>query len=228
MQAIIISEDEDDRDVLIYVLRKAGLAVASSSSLERVLKNWTDHPADLLILSTEGNAQLLDSIEAIRLIAQIPVIFIVEEISEKLYCGLLENGTDVVLRRPVSPRVISAHVKAIIRRSSAIPSFVIPTLDLKEISLDPSTRTVVVFERDPVRLTQLEFRLLYTLMINRGQVIPLDVIVERVWGYTGKGNQDLVRGLISRLRRKLEADPGGQHFLETVSGVGYRFVIDEI
>jgi DNA-binding response OmpR family regulator len=228
MQAIIISEDEDDRDVLIYVLRKACLAVASSSSLERVLKNWTDHPADLLILSTEGNAQLLDSIEAIRLIAQIPVIFIVEEISEKLYCGLLENGTDVVLRRPVSPRVISAHVKAIMRRSSAIPSFVIPTLDLKEISLDPSTRTVVVFERDPVRLTQLEFRLLYTLMINRGQVIPLDVIVERVWGYTGKGNQDLVRGLISRLRRKLEADPGGQHFLETVSGVGYRFVIDEI
>jgi DNA-binding response OmpR family regulator len=228
MQAIIISDDDDDKDILIYILRKAGLAVASSSSLERVLKSWTDHPSDLLLLSSEGDSQLISAISDIRLIAKIPVVFIVDDISEKLYCDLLENGTDVVLQRPVSPRVISAHVKAIIRRSSAIPSFVIPTLDLKEISLDPSTRMVHVPGKEPCRLTQLEFRLLYTLMTNRGQVIPLDVIVERVWGYSGKGNQDLVRGLISRLRRKIEKEQGGPQFLETVSGVGYRFVVESI
>ena len=226
MQAIIISGDEDDRDILLYILRKAGLAVASSSSLERVLEGWTDHPADLMVFSFEGNSELIKAIDDIRLIAQIPAIFVVEEVSEKLYCDLLEKGTDVVLQRPVSPRVISAHVKALIRRSSTIPSFVIPTLDLREISLDPSTRMVKVTGKESCRLTQLEFHLLYTLMTNRGQVIPLEVIVERVWGYTGKGNQDLVRGLISRLRRKIETDAGGQQFIETISGVGYRFVID--
>jgi DNA-binding response OmpR family regulator len=228
MQAIVISEDEDDRDVLIYVLRKAGLAVASSASLERVLKTWTDHPADLLVLSSEGSSELHKAIEDVRTMAQIPVIFIVEELSEKLYCDLLESGADVVLKRPVSPKVITAHVKAIMRRAFTIPSFVFPTLDLEEISLDPSTRTVKVGGKEPCRLTQLEFRLLYTLMTNRGQAIPLDVIVERVWGYSGKGNQDLVRGLVSRLRRKIEPEPGGQKFLETISGVGYRFVVDDI
>lgn len=226
MQAMIISADEEDRDVLLYILRKAGLAVASSSSIERVLKNWTDHPADIMVFSSEVSSELLNVIEKIRHIAQIPVIFVVEEISEKLYCDLLERGTDVILKRPVSPRIITAHVKALIRRSFTIPTFVIPTLDLEDISLDPSSRMVNVATRDPVRLTQLEFRLLYTLMTNRGQVIPLDVIVERVWGYSGKGNQDLVRGLISRLRRKIELDQG-QQFIETIPSLGYRFVADK-
>lgn len=228
MQAIVISEDEDERDVLIYILRKAGLAVASSASLERVLKNWTDHPADLLVLSAEGSSQLLEAIEDVRTMAHVPVIFILEQLTERLYCDLLDRGADVVLKRPVSPKVISSHVMAIMRRASTIPSFVFPTLNLEEISLDPSTRTVKVSGKEPCRLTQLEFRLLYTLMTNRGQAIPLEVIVERVWGYSGKGNQDLVRGLISRLRRKIEPESGDQKFLETISGVGYRFIVDDI
>jgi DNA-binding response OmpR family regulator len=228
MQSIIVSADDEDRDVLLYILRKTGVAVASSSSLDRVLKNWTDHPADLMLYSSDESTELTAAIDNIRLIAKIPVIFVVDELSEKLYCELLEKGTDVILKRPVSPKVISAHVKALIRRSSTIPSFVFPTLELDEISLEPSTRIVLIKGKDPCRLTQLEFRLLYTLMTNRGQVIPLEVIVERVWGYSGKGNQDLVRGLISRLRRKIESDPEGPKFLETIPGVGYRFVIDSI
>jgi DNA-binding response OmpR family regulator len=54
-------------------------------------------------------------------------------------------------------------------------------------------------------------------------VAPLDVIVERVWGYTGQGNRELVRGLVSRLRRKVEPDPGAPRFIQNVPGVGYRF-----
>jgi DNA-binding response OmpR family regulator len=77
------------------------------------------------------------------------------------------------------------------------------------------------------RLTQLEFRLLYVLMVNRGQVIPVDVIVERVWGYTGQGSRDLVRGLVSRLRRKIEPNQGEPRFIQNVPGVGYRFSLEE-
>jgi DNA-binding response OmpR family regulator len=143
-------------------------------------------------------------------------------------CELLRKGADVILSRPVSPKVLMAHMGALIRRSAAVPTFVLPTLALDKIMLDPSTRTVLVRGEEPRRLTQLEFRLLYTLMTNRGQVIPVEVIVERVWGYSGEGNQDLVRGLISRLRRKVEADPNSSHFIETIPGVGYRFKVDEI
>lgn len=54
----------------------------------------------------------------------------------------------------------------------------------------------------------------------------MDVIVERVWGYTGEGNDDLVRGLISRLRRKIEPNGETDQFIETIPGIGYRFTID--
>jgi len=89
--------------------------------------------------------------------------------------------------------------------------------------LDPTTRTVEVSGKTGQRLTHLEFRLLYTLMVNRGQVIPTETLVERVWGYTGKGDRDLIRGLVSRLRTKTEVDPRNPQFIITVPGVGYSF-----
>jgi DNA-binding response OmpR family regulator len=221
MQVMLVANDQDEKETFAYILRREGLAIASSSDLQRVLKNWTDHPADILVTALSKNAELIEDVEAVRTITQIPLLMIIDPISEMTFCELLRRGADVILSRPVSPKVLTAHMGALIRRSAAVPSFVLPTLSLEEIALDPSTRTVIVRE-------ELEFRLLYTLMTNRGQVIPVEVIVERVWGYSGEGNQDLVRGLISRLRRKIEADPNSSHFIETIPGVGYRFKVDEI
>jgi DNA-binding response OmpR family regulator len=56
-----------------------------------------------------------------------------------------------------------------------------------------------------------------------GQVLPTDTIVERVWGYGGRGDQELVRGLISRLRAKVEADSQNPSYILTVPDVGYSF-----
>jgi DNA-binding response OmpR family regulator len=60
-------------------------------------------------------------------------------------------------------------------------------------------------------------------MMHRGQVLPTESIVERVWGYSGQGDRELVRGLISRLRAKLETDPRNPYYILTVPGVGYSF-----
>jgi DNA-binding response OmpR family regulator len=51
--------------------------------------------------------------------------------------------------------------------------------------------------------------------------------VERVWGYTGQGDRDLVRGLISRLRNKVETDPHKPEYILTMSGIGYSFRAEE-
>jgi DNA-binding response OmpR family regulator len=228
MQVMLVANDQDEKETFAYIIRREGLAIASSSDLQRVLKNWTDHPADILVVAPSKNTELIEEVEAVRTITQIPLLMIVDPPSESVLCDLLHKGADVIISRPVSAKVLTAHMGALIRRSAAVPSFVLPTLALDEITLDPSTRTVVVRGEEPRRLTQLEFRLLYTLMTNRGQVIPVEVIVERVWGYSGEGNQDLVRGLISRLRRKIESDPSTSHFIETIPGVGYRFKVDEI
>lgn len=228
MQAIVAASDPDERDVYAFMLRRAGLAVASSADIQRILAKWTDHPADLVLVALGEGAAPLKVVEAVRDVTQAPVIVVVDPPPEKTLCRLLLGGADVVLPRPVSPLVLVAHAQALLRRSNAVPAFVLPTLDLEKIALDPSTRTVTVDGQEPQRLTQLEFRLLYVLMTNRGQVIPVDAIVERVWGYTGEGNRDLVRGLISRLRHKIEPDPQNPRLLETISGIGYRFALDEI
>jgi DNA-binding response OmpR family regulator len=63
-------------------------------------------------------------------------------------------------------------------------------------------------------------------MTNRDHVVPTEIIVERVWGYTGDGNRDLVRGLISRVRRKIEPNPDSPRYIETIPGTGYRFSLE--
>jgi DNA-binding response OmpR family regulator len=60
-------------------------------------------------------------------------------------------------------------------------------------------------------------------MINRGQVLSTDTIVEYVWGYAGQGDRDLVRGLIRRLRLKVEQEPSKPCYIRTVPGLGYSF-----
>jgi DNA-binding response OmpR family regulator len=226
MQAVIISEDAGEKEIMSFILRKAGLAVAISSDCKRVLESWTDHPADLMIIVVKESQVPEKLVEEVRAISQVPLLLLVESLTEKTFCSLLYRGADAVLRHPVSPQELTAQVSALMRRSNNMPSFVLPTLELDEISLDPSSRTVTLVGDNPKRLTRLEFRLLYTLMTNRGQVVPMDVIVERVWGYTGEGNEDLVRGLISRLRRKIEPNGETGRFIETIPSVGYRFTVD--
>jgi len=78
-------------------------------------------------------------------------------------------------------------------------------------------------EGSAVRLTNMEFRLLYLLMRNPDRVIPTEIIVERVWGYGGKGEVTLVKNLVSRVRRKVEPDPAHPRYVTTIPGIGYAF-----
>ena len=83
-----------------------------------------------------------------------------------------------------------------------------------------------VGEGDIKKLTQLEFRLFYVLLTHAGHIIPTENIVEHVWGYRGDGNRDLVRGLVQRLRSKVELDKGNPKYIMTEKGIGYYLDLD--
>jgi DNA-binding response OmpR family regulator len=223
MQAIVVSENPDERDFAAYVLRRAGLAVAPGSDLRRVAESWLENPVDLIVVTGVAPQKTREGIAALRGVTEAPVIVLAESPTETETADLLTAGADVILPSPASPRVLAAYAQVVLRRSGGIPPSALPVLDLGEIVLNPSARTVKVENRGPLRLTQLEFRLLYVLMTNRDQVIPSEVIVERVWGYTGTGSRELVRNLVSRLRSKIEPDPGNPRFIHTVPGLGYQF-----
>ncbi len=222
MQAIVISDNADDRDFTAYVLRRAGFAVAPGTNLANVAANWLENPVDLVVLSGRADG-LPAGISALRAVTEAPLVLLLEAPTEAATVDLLTAGADLVLSAPIGSRLLTAYCNGLVRRAGGIPPFTLPALDLGEIVLDPAARTVRAGERPPQRLTQLEFRLLYVLMTNRDQVIPSDIIVERVWGYTGTGSRELVRNLISRLRSKIETDPGNPVLIQTIPGVGYQF-----
>ena len=226
MQALLVAPNPVEQDILSFIIKHAGLSVANGRDLSSIAQRWLERPADLIVVAANKGQSLHEGLAELRLVTQIPWLVIVEPPTEGALCQLLSIGADLVLPRPVAPRVLSEYVRALMRRVQTVPTFVLPRLNVEKVKLEPDTRTVTVLGQEPRRLTQLEFRLLYVLMVNREQVVPVDVIVERVWGYTGQGSRELVRGLISRLRRKIEPDATTPQFIENVPGIGYRFTLE--
>ena len=207
------------------MLQRAGLAVTSGDDLDRALRIWSERPVDLILLAVTGAAR--DHVRSIRSETTVPVIVFANQPDEETHFSLLEAGADIVVSRPYSARLLIAQVRALARRAGSIPLANLPTMAATDLTLDPGTRTVQVADQPTHRLTHLEFRLLYTLMINRGQVLSTETIVEHVWGYSGQGDKDLVRGLVRRLRLKVEPDPGNPCYIITVPGLGYSFTRSE-
>ena len=226
MRVCVFVDDPNEGDLLRPILTHAGLEVNVSTNLEPALENWPQDSAELVLLASDDQTMLLKNISMVRAATQVPLLVITDAVSEADLYKMLTSGVDLVLERPVSPRVLATYARVLLRRSETVPSFVLTSLELDEIMLDPATRTVTVTGQEPQRLTHLEFRLLYVLMNNREQVVPTDIIVDRVWGYDGGGDRELVRGLISRLRRKLEPDPEQPQFIQTVTGLGYLFTLE--
>lgn len=225
MYALLIAKDPDDKAVLALILERAGLAVTAARDLDRGLQSWSKRPIDLIVLTNEE----LDAAAAVRRIrsdTEVPVLVACAGLDEELHRQLLELGADLVVSTPYSARLLITQVRALMRRAGGVQLVSLPNLKMGPVTLDPATRTVEVSGQARRRLTHLEFRLLYTLMLHRGQILSPEVIVERVWGYSGRGDKELVRGLVRRLRSKVELDPSCPHHILTIPRVGYSFSDD--
>lgn len=224
MQAMLFTPHADEAAVLSVILQQAGFSVRAVRNLDRAIEVWPERPADLILVSfPEDTNSAIKQIEQMRMFAAVPICVITDPLSEDLHVSILESGADLIIFRPYGVRYMLAQIKALIRRSAGIPFFSLPSLSQRDMTLDPSRRTVVVSDNQPQRLTQLEFRLLYTLMTHPGQILPTDQIIEHVWGYSGEGNRELVRGLVQRLRAKVEPNPRAPHYIMTEPGIGYFF-----
>jgi DNA-binding response OmpR family regulator len=176
MYALLIAEDADESAILSLVLQRAGLTVTTAKDLQRAMHAWQERPTDLILLALYDPSPL-DQVSLVRTEAQVPLITVVDAEDEELHFALLEMGADLVVARPFSARLLIARVRALLRRAGSVPLFSLPTLNIAGLTLDPATRTVKVSDRPSKRLTHLEFRLLYTLMVHRGQILPADTIL---------------------------------------------------
>lgn len=224
MQALLFCPFADESAVLTIVLQQAGFTVRSIRNLDQAIAQWPEQPSELILMALPSKQQAtVQQIAMLRAQTLSSIISITEKIPEEMHIEWLESGADLVINRPYSIRILLAEIKALMRRTAGMPFFSLPILTQSNLVLDPSLRTVQVANHDPIHLTQLEFRLLYTLMTHVGQIIPTTNIVEHVWGYSGEGNQELVRGLIKRLRSKIEVDQKNPNYILTEPGIGYYF-----
>ena len=224
MQAFLISSYQDEASILSVLLQHAGMNVRTCHDLDSALNTWPEQALDLVVLTLQdepNHAQMV--LRQMRGLTAAPVIVIAEVLTEDMQIQLLDAGADLVLIRPYGIRLLAAQVYALLRRGASMPYFSLPELRQGDVLLDPSSRSVHVAALPPKHLTQLEFRLLYTLMTHAGKIMPSETLVEYVWGYSGEANRELVRGLVQRLRAKLEPDPQEPRYILTEPGIGYFF-----
>ena len=224
--ATVVCDRADEAALLVFILRQIGVTSTQTSSLESAMRAFVQNPSDLLVLSLHDTPPLAQ-VRRVRQESEAPVVLISSVGDEDILCEALQAGTDEIALRPFSARLLAARIQALLRRGRGTSLRLFPSMTLGDISLDPSTRSVSVQGLSHRRLTHLEFRLLHTLMLHRDQTVPLEMIVEHVWGYDGEGDRELVRGLVRRLRAKVEPDPSVPQYILSIPGLGYRLEIRE-
>ncbi len=156
----------------------------------------------------------LEVLKAIRKISDVPVIIATARGDEMDRIIGLEIGADDYVVKPFSVRELAARVRAISRRRVVeAPS------DMGQVSLDRNRRSVLV-SGEPIDLTAKEFDLLAVLLEEPGRVVPRQELYSRVWDPVWIGSGKTLDVHIAGLRKKL----GNSDLIETVRGVGYRYV----
>lgn len=224
MNILIVGDDVKSVNILTFILRQEGYDVTSIVDPAQIERAWTDQLTDLLILDEyEVNSALLRRIETVRGASSVAMLLLTSIAAEQDIINAYEAGIDDYLVKPHSYSMLLAHVNAQLRRARVVPSSLVPNLSTAHLSLDPERHTVTLANGHAKQLTNLEFRLMYCLVVNRGHVLSTETLIEKVWGYTGEGDRNLLKSLISRLRAKVEKSPREPKLITTVPGVGYTF-----
>lgn len=224
MRVAIFGDDRDQLEFDGLVLRQAGLQPITTINEGRFLLICTEEAPDLIIIDiTSKGMDLFSLVSKVRSESGVPIMVVSPEREEEYILQALDRGVDDYLIKPHTPRMLTARAGTLLRRARPIPLSALGPITIQGLTLDPEQHLVVTPDGTTIRLTNLEFRLLFLLMRNPGRVIPSEMIVERVWRYRGEGETTLVKNLVSRLRHKVEPDPGNPRYIKTVPGIGYSF-----
>ncbi|HET6960587.1 MAG TPA: response regulator transcription factor [Vicinamibacterales bacterium] len=222
---VLIVEDEQDIAGLIkHTLERGGETEAQVvGSGDAALKAVTERVPDLIILDL--NLPAIGGLEVCRIlrsradVPHVPIIMLTARTSEDDRVSGLDQGADDYVTKPFSLRELTARVRAVLRRGPAAEqrqgryqgARLIADFEAVAIAVDGA----------PVRLTRREFELLQYLVQNKNRVVSRDRLLERVWGYERLVETRSVDVHVGRLRNKLRT---AGHQIETVVGLGYRFV----
>jgi two-component system phosphate regulon response regulator PhoB len=219
---MIVEDDTDIRELLRFNLEREGYKIIESASAEEAHKKMSRATPDLILLDlmlpgTDGFA-FCRAVRADEKTAKIPVIMVTARDEDADIVAGLEVGADDYMTKPFSARILSARVRAVLRRRAVEPEDGFNVLVRGPIEIDRTCYTVKV-DGLPAALTLGEFKMLDLFLKRPGVVFSRYQVVDAVHGEGYTVTDRSVDVQILGLRRKL-----GKHgaLIETVRGVGYR------
>lgn len=231
---ILVVDDETHIVELVkFNLEKEGFKVLEAYDGVTAVEMVKKYVPDLIILDIMLPG--MDGLEVCRTIKQmpdycaIPIIMLTakgEEIDTVLG---LEMGADDYIKKPFSPREMVARVKARLRALKILQAEKAmgkKAYVFKDLTVVPDRYEAFLGE-EKLDLTPKEFELLSLMASNRGKVFTREALLEKVWGYEFSGDTRTVDVHIRHLRQKLKDDSSYPQYIETVRGVGYKFVDNE-
>ena len=224
---LVVDDDKEIANLVEIYLVSDGYRVYKAYNAMDGLEILKDNPIQLAILDVMmPEMDGLSMCKEIRETSMIPIIFLSAKSSDLDKIVGLGTGADDYLIKPFNPLELTARVKAQLRRFTKFNPLTQPMTENNEIILDhliisKESHVVLAYEKE-VKLTPIEFDILYLLAANAGRVFSTDEIFERVWNEKMFEANNTVMVHIRRLREKIELDSRNAQIIKTVWGVGYK------
>jgi len=226
---LLVDDDALMRRSVAFNLEQASYHVNNAANAEDALAMARRDPPDLVLLDI--GLPGMDGLDALRHFKEqlgVPVIFLTARRRNLDEVLGLELGADDYITKPFDFDVLLAHIKAVLRRleHGPAPTNLPAPINLGDLLVDPASHTVTVAGQ-PVELTPREFDLLHTFALDPNRVIPVEELLDRVWGAEFIGQPQVVYVHIRWLREKIEVDPNHPQRIISVRGVGYKLITHE-
>ncbi len=228
MKILTVDDDESVRQALTVSLRLLlkDVEVLQAPDGETGLEMFFETNPDLVLLDVNmPRMSGFEVLREIRRVSDLPVIMLTARDEDMDQVRGFELGADEYLHKPIRHATLVARIKSALRRAARAPVDELPDFVAGDLAIHFQNQQVTVAGEE-VKLTPIEYRLLYHLVRNAGHVLPHQTLLDRVWGTDHEVGPEYLKVFISRVRAKLRR-PGGQDHIQTERGVGYRFLKGE-
>ena len=221
---VLMVDDESRMRKLVsdFLTRKGYQVIEAGDGEEAVDKFYEDKNISLVILDVMmPKMNGWDTCRQIRKNSNVPIIMLTAKSDEASELNGFDCGADEYISKPFSPKILTARVDALIRRSYSIDSS--EMIDVGGIVINKAAHIVKINDEE-IELSFKEFELLTYFVDNKGIALSREKILNNVWNYDYFGDARTIDTHVKKLRKKL-GDKGD--YIKTIWGMGYKFEVED-
>lgn len=221
MQNILVVEDDHDlKQAICYSLKKSGYGVYDAAFIEKAKKIFVQNPIDMVLLDVNlPDGEGFSFCKWVKEQKEVPVIYLTARDLEEDALAGYESGAEDYITKPFSMKILLKKIEIILKRTGLNSRMVFED-EYLYIDLDHARVSV---NGQECTVTPTEFRLLRQFLMNRGQLLTYDLLLERLWDCGGQFvDKHALAVNVNRLRGKIEDE--NHKYISNVYGMGYQWI----